>query len=344
MIDSNKFIAYLTLITGLLISVVAIYYSVSGLVALFAAAPIAIIVMGVVLEVGKLSATLWLKQNWSNSPSVLKFYLLVAIAGLMLITSMGIYGFLSKAHLDQAVPTSVITEKIAVIDEKIKIVEENINAYKNSISQLDNGISQAISLASTDKGALKAIAARKSQSQERSQLQNGITSAQHELESLRLEKAPLVIDLRKTELEVGPIKYIAALLSSSPSSEDLERAVRMVIIIIVAIFDPLAIALLLASQYSFLTNIADTAPSNLPPIEKAVAKDRKPRVKKVVTANPKIEEVEKADLSSLNEVPISAIGDMPISENAVISDNPISADEVVSDLDAISRPGDYILR
>ena len=98
---SDKFIAYLALISGLSISAVAIYYSVAGLMAIFAAAVIPIMIMGIVLEVGKLAATVWLKQNWTRAPKFLKTYLLLAIFALMLLTSMGIFGYLSKAHLDQ---------------------------------------------------------------------------------------------------------------------------------------------------------------------------------------------------------------------------------------------------
>ena len=99
---SDKIIAWITLLSGLTISAVAIYYSVAGLVAIFSAAVIPIIVMGVALEVSKLAATVWLKQNWTRAPNFIRGYLLAAITILMLITSMGIFGFLSKAHSDQS--------------------------------------------------------------------------------------------------------------------------------------------------------------------------------------------------------------------------------------------------
>ncbi len=345
MMFSKKFVSNLALYTGLIISAVAIYYSVSGLVHIFAAATIPIIIMGVALELGKLSATIWIKQNWNECPALLKGYLLIAIAGLMVITSMGIYGFLSKAHLDQAVPSSILVDKIAGIDEKIKIAEENLNAYKNSISQLDLALSRAMSLATTDKSAFKAISVRKSQTAERSQLQNGITTANAEITAWRLEKAPLTTALRKVEAEVGPIKYIAALLTDTSDPADLEKAVRSVIILIVIIFDPLAIALLLASQICSTNFISPIQPEQ-PAMQQKAKAGRKPRIKKVVTAAPKIEEVEKADISSLNDVAISTIADMPISGEETINsiDKNINANEIPSELDAISRPGDYILK
>ena len=98
---NDKILAWLTLYSGLAISAVAIYYSVAGLVAIFAAAAIPIIIMGVVLEVSKLVATVWLKMNWKRAPFLIKSYLFLAIVVLMFITSMGIFGFLSKAHIEQ---------------------------------------------------------------------------------------------------------------------------------------------------------------------------------------------------------------------------------------------------
>ena len=127
---NEKLIAYLTLLSGLSISAVAVYYSVVGLTSIFAAAAIPIIIMGTTLEVSKLVATIWLKQNWSIAPRLIKVYLFSAIAILMLITSMGIFGFLSKAHLDQSVPTGDVADKIALIDEKIKTQRENVDAYQ----------------------------------------------------------------------------------------------------------------------------------------------------------------------------------------------------------------------
>ena len=118
-LTSQKLVAWLALISGLSISAVAVYYSVVGLTAIFAAAVIPIIVMGTTLEISKLIATVWLKQNWDICPKTIKAYLLAAIAVLMLITSIGIFGFLSKAHLDQGVPTGDVAAKVALIDEKI---------------------------------------------------------------------------------------------------------------------------------------------------------------------------------------------------------------------------------
>jgi hypothetical protein len=250
--SSDRAIAYLALISGLTISAVAVWYSVAGLVAIFAAAAIPIIIMGVTLEISKLVATVWLKMNWHRAPVLMRTYLLTAIAVLMLITSMGIFGFLSKAHLDQAVPTGDIAAKVAIFDEKIKTERDNIEAARKALTQMDNAVDQTMARSTTEQGADKAANLRRSQQRERTNLQNEIAAAQKKIAAYNEERAPIAKDLRAVEAEVGPIKYIAALIyGDNPDANVLEKAVTWVIIIIVFVFDPLAVILLLASQYSF---------------------------------------------------------------------------------------------
>ena len=250
--SSDRAIAYLALISGLTISAVAVWYSVAGLVAIFAAAAIPIIIMGVTLEISKLVATVWLKMNWHRAPVLMRTYLLTAIAVLMLITSMGIFGFLSKAHLDQAVPTGDIAAKVAIIDEKIKTERDNIEAARKALTQMDSAVDQTMARSTTEQGADKAANLRRSQQRERTVLQNEIAAAQKKIAAYNEERAPIAKDLRAVEAEVGPIKYIASLIyGENPDANVLEKAVTWVIIIIVFVFDPLAVILLLASQYSF---------------------------------------------------------------------------------------------
>lgn len=249
---SDKLIAYLALISGLSISAVAIYYSVAGLMAIFAAALIPIMIMGIVLEVGKLAATVWLKQNWMRAPRFLKAYLLIAITALMLLTSMGIFGYLSKAHLDQAVPTGDVAAKVALLDEKIKTERDNIETARTALKQMDAQVDARLSRSDDEKGAERAVQIRRNQQAERGRLQKDIADAQARIAKLNEERAPIASELRKVEAEVGPIKYIAALIyGDNPDQNLLEAAVRWVIIVIVLVFDPLAVILLLASQYSF---------------------------------------------------------------------------------------------
>lgn len=249
---SDKLIAYLALISGLSISAVAVYYSVAGLVSIFAAAAIPIMIMGVTLEVSKLVATVWLKQNWSIAPKLIRAYLMIAVLILMMITSMGIFGYLSKAHLDQSVPTGDVSDKVALIDEKIKTQRDNVEASRKALAQMDAQVNETISRSNDTKGTERAVQIRRTQAKEREALQKDIANAQAAIAKLNEERAPIAKELRKVEAEVGPIKYIAALLyEDNPGQDLLEKAVRAVIILIVVIFDPLAVVLLLASQYSF---------------------------------------------------------------------------------------------
>ena len=249
---SDKIIAWLALLSGLTISAVAIWYSVAGLVSIFAAAVIPIIVMGVALEVSKLIATVWLKINWNRAPVFIRTYLLVAIAILMLITSMGIFGFLSKAHSDAGLVSGDVQAKIAVYDEKIKTERENIDAARKALTQMDAQVNERLSRSTDDRGAERAVQIRRQQQAERTRLQNDISRSQGAIARLNEERAPVAAEVRKVEAEVGPIKYIANFIyGDNPDANILEKAVTWVIIIIVSVFDPLAVILLLASQYSF---------------------------------------------------------------------------------------------
>ena len=251
--NTDKLIAWMTLLSGLSISAVAVWYSVAGLISIFAAAAIPIAIMGVVLEVSKLVATIWLKQNWTIAPRIIRAYLFIAVVILMMITSMGIFGYLSKAHLDQAVPTGDVAAKVAILDEKIKTERDNIDSSRRALAQMDAAVDQTMARSDDLKGADKAAALRRSQAKERQTLQGEIAKSQKTIAALNEERAPIASELRKVEAEVGPIKYIAALLyGDNPDANLLERAVRWMIIMIVVIFDPLAVVLLLASQYSFL--------------------------------------------------------------------------------------------
>ena len=249
---SDKFIAWSALLSGLTVSAVAIWYSVAGLMAIFSAAVIPIIVMGVALEISKLAGTVWLKQNWFRAPYFIRAYLLAAIAILMLITSMGIFGFLSKAHSDQSLVSGDVQSRIAIYDEKIRTAKDNIDANRKALKQMDEAVDQVMGRSQDEKGADKAVAIRRGQQKERARLQSEITAEQKIISQLSEERAPIAAEVRKVEAEVGPIKYIANFIyGDNPDANVLEKAVTWVIIIIVVVFDPLAVILLLASQYSF---------------------------------------------------------------------------------------------
>lgn len=250
-INTNKLLAYLALISGLALSIVAEYYSIVGLTAIFSAAVIPTVIMGITLGLGKVTATLWLKNNWSIASWTQRIYLFTAIIILMLITAMGTFGFLSKAHSDQSLVTGDVLSKIAVYDEKINIAKENIDVNRKALKQLDEAVDQVMGRSTSEAGASQAVAIRRGQQKERARLLAEIQSEQKVIGKLSEERAPIAAEVRKIEAEVGPIKYIAQFFYGETDPAILEKAVTWIIILIISVFDPLAVVLLIASQVSF---------------------------------------------------------------------------------------------
>ena len=245
------FLSYFTLFTALSLSVVAAWYSILGLTAIFASAVIPIIIMGGILEVAKVTVTVWLHEYWHRCRLLMKCYLVPAVFMLMVITSMGIFGFLSKAHTDQSLVSGDVQAKIAVYDEKIKLAKDNIDANRKALKQMDEAVDQVMGRSTDEKGADKAVSLRRAQAKERNRLLAEIAAEQKKITVISEERAPIAAEVRKVEAEVGPIKYIAALVyGDNPDTNLLERAVRWVIIILVVVFDPLAIMMVLAATES----------------------------------------------------------------------------------------------
>lgn len=248
-------LAALLFLSGLSISAVAIYYSVVGLTAIFSAAAFPIMIMGISLEVGKLVIASWVKAYWSRIPILMRTYAVAGVVVLMVITSLGIFGFLSKAHSDQTLVSGDVQSKIALYDEKIQTSKDNIDANRRALKQMDEAVDQSMARSTDEKGADKAVAIRRSQQKERQRLQSEITAEQTRINQLVEERAPIATEVRKVEAEVGPIKYLAAFVyGENPDASILERAVTWVIILIVIVFDPLAVVMLLAAQMTWTWN------------------------------------------------------------------------------------------
>jgi hypothetical protein len=251
-------LTYLMLVVALCLSAVAAFYSIVGLTAIFAAAVIPIVIMGSILEAAKLVVTVWLHEYWHQIKLSMKLYLVPAVFILMVITSMGIFGFLSKAHTDQALVSGDAGAKLAIVDEKIKIERENIANARAVIQQMDAAVTGVIATGDQEtklkdgstqirSAAERSLQIRRSQARDREALTRQIEEAQTRIVRLQEESAPMRAEFRKVEAEVGPIKYIAALIyGDNPDANLLEKAVRWVIIILVVVFDPLAIMMLLA--------------------------------------------------------------------------------------------------
>ena len=241
------FLTILTFLSAISISVIAAGYSIIGLATLFAGAVIPIIAMGSALEVGKLVAASWLYNNWnSDVPRLLKAYLFGAIIVLIFITSMGIFGFLSKAHLDQVKPTSGNNIKISVLNNQINQQQLIIDRSQKTLDQLDKALDVYIEKEFVTRG----LKERQKQEEERNTLNTAINNASDKIAELTNEKASLSLEQDKIEAEVGPIKYVAELIYGENAQDNFDKAVRIVILILIFVFDPLAVLLLIAANIS----------------------------------------------------------------------------------------------
>jgi hypothetical protein len=241
-------INYLALLVAIGLSAIAAYFSVIGLTTIFAASFWPVVIMGGTLEVAKVVAASWTYRNWDIAPFSIKAYLIASILALMFITSMGTFGYLSKAHIDQTTSSSDVVAQLVIYDEKIKVAKENIDANRKALKQYDEAVDQIMGRSDTEKGAEKAVVVRRSQQKDRVRLQEEIQTYQKTISKLNEDRAPLAVQVRKVEAEVGPLKFIAELFYDKVDSQFLDKTVRWVIILIVIVFDPLAIILLIAAN------------------------------------------------------------------------------------------------
>ena len=241
------FLTILTFLSAIAISLIAAGYSILGLATLFAGAAVPIIAMGSALEVGKLVAASWLYHNWrSDISKLLKTYLFIAIIVLIFITSVGIFGFLSKAHLDQVKPTAGNTEQIALIDKQISQQEKIIERAEKTLNQLDKALDVYIDKEYVSRG----LKERNKQKEERDLLNKSIDEAMEKIADLNNSKSSITIEQLKLEADVGPLKYVAELIYGDNAKDHFDSAVRIIILILIFVFDPLAVLLLIAANIS----------------------------------------------------------------------------------------------
>ena len=239
----------ITFLTAISISIIAAGYSIIGLATLFAGAKIAIIAMGTSLEVGKLVAASWLYHNWKNPllPKTIKAYLTTAVIALVFITSVGIFGFLSKAHLDQVRPAGDNAVKIELIDKQIDQQNVVIVRAEKTLNLLDKALEVYIDKEYVTRG----LKERKNQKEERDFLNNEIRLAMDAIQVLITEKGVIEIAQLRIEADVGPLKYVAELIYGEEGARDhFDEAVRLIIIVLIFVFDPLAVLLLIAANIS----------------------------------------------------------------------------------------------
>ena len=229
--------------SALAVSAVAAYFSIVGLMAIFPAAAMSILAMGVVLEIAKLVTASWLYQNWERANLFMKTYFIPAVVILSLITSMGIFGFLSKAHIDQGIESGDASAKIERIELRIQSNNKQIARAQRTLDGFDKAMDEF-----TERGYISwGLKKREEQKEERDAMRAIISEAEADNDILYDERAELATEVRAFEVEVGPIKYIADLIYED-GRENLEEAVRWVIIMLVLVFDPLAILLVVAAN------------------------------------------------------------------------------------------------
>ena len=239
-------LAMITLLTALGISAVAAYYSIVGLMAIFSASAMSIAIMGVVLEIGKLITASWLYQNWKRVPFLLKSYLTLAVVVLMFITSMGIFGYLSKAHIDQGKGVAEIYLKVERVDNRIETERNTIGRYEKQLTNLDTALNRYLDLGAVSKG----LAKREEQEPERKELVRLINESQKRIDDFLTERSEYQLQINSFEVEIGPIKYISALIYGDEALDYIDTAVRAVILTLVFVFDPLAVLLLISANMS----------------------------------------------------------------------------------------------
>lgn len=237
----------LLLISGLAVSIIGAYYSILGLAALFAGAYWAVVTMGITLEIAKLVTVSWLYRNWKLDllPQSIRMYLLSAVLMLMFITSIGIFGFLSKAHLDTSAPNTGNRLLVKNIERQIDSEKKAIVGAQKIIDQLDKALDKVI-----DKDADKGLIERQKQQNDRNRANNIITSSSNKITQLSNQKLNYDKNQLAIDKEIGPFKYVAEILFGDADDGNLDRAVRFVIICLIFVFDPLAVLMLVAVNVS----------------------------------------------------------------------------------------------
>jgi hypothetical protein len=237
----------LLFLSGIAVSIIGAAYSIMGLAALFAGAYWAVVSMGVTLEIAKLVTVSWLYRNWDSKllPNPIRMYLTSAVLMLMFITSVGIFGFLSKAHLDQATPNTGNRLLVKNVERQIDSEKKSIDGAQKIIDQLDKALYKVI-----DKDADKGLAERQKQQNERNRANSLIANSSKKITELSNQKLKLDKDQLAIDKDIGPFKYVAELIYGDSMDGNLDRAVRLVIICLILVFDPLAVLMLIAFNVS----------------------------------------------------------------------------------------------
>lgn len=257
------------------ISAIAGWFSIAGLIAIFPGAPIAIGLMGAALELGKLVSASWLYRSWKKAPRLMRIYFTLAVCVLSFITSIGIFGYLTRSHVEGSQNLGANNDQVALIDGELNAQREVIAGAKINLQQLDRVVNAL--------PPERAVTVRRSQRAERELIATTIKDGNAKLLELEKSRAILNIDTRKLETEVGPIKYVAQLVYGADDTQTLDRAIRILTLLLVFVFDPLAILLVVAGNMQLEKNRRDTPYTKIPPINKTAKIDELLEPFKMVT-------------------------------------------------------------
>lgn len=266
---------FLLLFSGAFISAVAAYFSIAGLVAIFPGSVSAVATMGVALELGKLVSASWIYRSWNKVNFLIKGYFVSAVLVLSFITSIGIFGYLSKAHIEGTQGLDNNSSQVEFLDSQIETERQRIESSRNSLRQLDAVVNN-LSIAETT--TERAIQVRNSQRRERTALNAEITEANKTLQTLQQERLVLTADQRKLEVEVGPIKYVAKFVYGTEDSSTIDKAVILLTLLLIFVFDPLAILLLVAANINMKK--PDEVKEQIQPEKKKPTQQKKVELKK----------------------------------------------------------------
>lgn len=254
-----------TAIAAFMLAACAAFFSITGLAILYAAAFTSVVIMAIAIECGKISATFWLHRNASKVPKLLAGFIAVAVFGSMIITSVGVYGFLTKGHIEQIAPISDTNLRVERIDNRINSETSLIDRSQARLDQLDGVIDTLIEYDKIS-GPTGATAVRKSQAEERAEMQGTIDSSYVRIDVLRDQRLPLSRKVATIEAKLGPIKYIAALFNT-----DTDKSVQWFTLIIVLLLDPFAILMVIATSIGYNDWIKRRGlPENIKIVEKIV--------------------------------------------------------------------------
>ena len=282
----------LLFLAALFISSIAGYFSIVGLTTIFPGAAPPIILMGCAFELGKLMSASWLYRFWKKAPKLMRAYFLTAIFVLSMITSIGIFGYLSRAHIEGTQGIGAGADQIAMIDTRLHQEQQILSADQRVLGQLDQAVSVLL-LDSTK--ADRAIRVRTSQRAERLVVTKDIDSTNARITSLQQKKDSLNNTQRKLETDIGPIKYVSQLIFSKDDTTTIQKSVRLLTLLMITVFDPLAILLVVAANMQIremaskgkLANLAIThSPESTTEIPPEIPPEILPAVEEVTTLQP----------------------------------------------------------